>query len=96
MKLLFKQDIKPTTNLNKPQSIVAYYNGKREGKQTKPQYPTGHQVLPKHFSNGRVINTYEKHDINASLKKMEAIFHEEVEGATQKGLDLDKALLIRT
>ena len=96
MKLLYKQDIRKATNLSKPQSIIAYYNGQRDGKPTKIQYPTGHKVLAKHFSEGRVINTYEKHDINASLKKMEAIFHEEIEEAIQKGLDPDKALLIRT
>jgi len=96
MKLLYKQDIRKATNLSKPQSIIAYYNGQRDGKQTKIQYSTGHAVLPKYFSNGRVVNTYEKHDINASLKKMEAIFHEEIEEAIQKGLDPDKALLIRT
>ena len=96
MKLLYKQDIRQATNLKKPQSIIAYYNGSKAGKSTKHQYKTGHSVLPKHFSQGRVINTYEKHDINASLKKMEAIFHEEVEEATQKGLELDKALLIRS
>ena len=96
MKLLFKQDIRKATNLSKPQSIIAYFNGYRDGKQTKIQSSTGHAVLPKHFSNRRVVNTYEKHDINASLKKMEAIFHEEVEEVTQKGLDPDKALLIRT
>ena len=95
MKLLFKQDIRKATDLSKPQSIIAYYNGKKNGKPTKIQYPTGHAVLAKHFSEGRVINTYEKHDINASLKKMEAIFHEEVDKATQIGLDTDKALLIR-
>ena len=96
MKLLYKQDIRKATNLSKPQSIIAYYNGYRNGKQTKIQYSTGHAVLPKHFRDGKVVNTYEKHDINASLKKMEAIFHEEVEEATQKGLDPYKALLIRT
>ena len=96
MKLLYKQDIRKATNLSKSQSIIAYYNGYRDGKQTKIQYSTGHAVLPKHFSNGRVVNTYEKHDINASLKKMEAIFHEEVDEAKEKGLNPDKALLIRS
>ena len=35
MKLLFKQDIRKATNLKKPQSIIAYFNGYRDGKQTK-------------------------------------------------------------
>ena len=96
MKLLFKQDIRKATDLSKPQSIIAYYNGHKNGKPTKLQATTGHKVLAKCFSEGRVINTYEKHDINASLKEMEAIFHKEKEKAKEKGLDPDKALLIRT
>lgn len=76
MKLLFKQDIKTGTNLKKKQSIIAYFNGiSPKGKPNKTQTSTGHKVLAKHFSKGRVINTYEKHIINASLKKMEAGLH---------------------
>ena len=96
MKLLFKQDIREATNLSKPQSIIAYYNGSKGGKQTKIQASTGHKVLAKYFSEGRVINTYEKHDINASLKEMEAIFHKEIKELKDKGLEPDKSLLIRT
>lgn len=96
MKLLFKQDIRKSTNLSKPQSITAYFNGYRKGKQTKIQYSTGHAVLPKHFSKGRVVGTYEKHNINASLKKMEAIFHEEVKSGKEQGLQPDKSTLVRT
>ena len=95
MKLLFKQDIRKATDLSKPQSIIAYYNGKKNGKPTKIQASTGHKVLAKHFSEGRVINTYEKHDINASLKEMEAIFHKEVKEGKDKGLKPDKSTLIR-
>lgn len=96
MKLIFKQDIRKATDLSKPQSIIAYYNGKKNGKPTKIQTPTGYKVLPKHYSEGRVINTYEKHDINASLKKMESIFHEEVKKGKDQGLEPDKSTLIRT
>lgn len=96
MKLLFKQDIREATDISKPQSIIAYYNGKKNGKPTKIQTPTGYKVLPKHYSEGRVINTYEKHDINASLKKMESIFHEEVKKGKDQGLEPDKSTLIRT
>ena len=39
---------------------------------------------PEHYSEGRVVGTYEKHYINASLKKMEAIFHEEVKIELEK------------
>ncbi len=96
MKLLFKQDIRQATNLTKPQSIIAYFNGVKEGKPTKIQVSTGHKVLPKHFSEGRVFNTYEKHDINASLKKMEGIFYEEVKEEKEQGLKPDKSTLIRS
>ena len=96
MKLLYKQDIRKATDLSKPQSIIAYYNGKKNGKPTKIQTPTGYKVLPKHYSEGRVVGTYEKHNINASLKKMEAIFHEEVKEGKDKGLEPDKSTLIRT
>ena len=96
MKLLFKQDIRKATDLSKPQSIIAYYNGSKGGKKTKIQSSTGHKVLAKHFSEGRVINTYEKHDINASLKEMEAIFHKEIKELKDNGLEPDKSLLIRT
>ena len=95
MKLLYKQDIRKATNLTKPQSIIAYFNGQMGGKSTKHQYKTGHSVLPKYFSKGRVINTYEKHEINASLKEMEAIFYKEVKEGKDKGLEPDKAILIR-
>lgn len=96
MKLLFKQDIRKATDLSKPQSIIAYYNGKKNGKPTKIQASTGHKVLAKHFSEGRVINTYEKHEINASLKEMEAIFYKEVKEGKDNGLEPDKSTLIRT
>jgi len=96
MKLLFKQDIRKATDLSKPQSIIAYYNGNKGGKQAKLQASTGHKVLTKHFSEGRVINTYEKHDINASLKEMEAIFHKEIKLLKELGLEPDKSILIRT
>ena len=97
MKLLFKQDIKTGTNLKKKQSIIAYFNGiSPKGKPNKTQTSTGHKVLAKHFSKGRVINTYEKHIINASLKKMEAEFYDQVTIAQNTGTEPDKSTLIRT
>lgn len=70
-------------------------SGNKGGKQTKLQASTGHKVLANYFSEGRVINTYKKHDINASLKEMEAIFHKEIKELKDKGLEPDKSLLIR-
>ena len=96
MKLLFKQDIRKATNLTKPQNIIAYFNGQKDGTPTKIQAPTGHKVLAKYYSEGRVIGTFQKHDINASLKNMEAIFHEEVKKGKEQGLEPDKSTLIRT
>ena len=96
MKLLFKLDIDERNNLSKPQSIVAYFNGNNNGKRTKPQKPTRHKVLAKHFSKGEVSGIYEKHGINASLNKLRSIFHQEVVKAKLKGLEIDKSILIRS
>ena len=96
MKLLFKLDIDKRNDLSKPQSIIAYFNGNINGKRTKPQKPTRHKVLAKHFSKGEVSGTYEKHQINASLNKLRSIFHQEVVKAKVKGLQIDKSILIRS
>ncbi|MGY8866719.1 MAG: tyrosine-type recombinase/integrase [Methylophagaceae bacterium] len=96
MKLLFKLDIDKRNDLSKPQSIIAYYNGKINGKRTKPQKPTPHKVLAKHFIKGEVSGTYEKHEINASLNKLRSIFHQEVVKAKVKGLEIDKSILVRS
>ena len=95
MKLLFKQDIRKATNLDNPQSIIAYFNGFKDGKPTKIQYKTDYKVLAKHFSNGRVVNSYSKHEINPSLSKAEAFFYDEAQKERQNGLEPDKATLIR-
>ena len=96
MKLLFKLDIDKRNDLSKPQSIIAYFNGNINGKRTKPQKPTPHKVLAKHFSKGEVSGTYEKHKINASLNKLRSIFHQEVVKAKVKGLEIDKSILVRS
>ena len=99
MKLLFKQDIKKNTDLNKPQSIIAYFNGNLNGRQTKIQTPTGHKVLAKHFNAGKVIPPHyalDRNEINASLKKMESCFYEESNNEIQNGIEPDKSTLKRS
>lgn len=47
------------------------------------------------FSGGRVVNLYEKREINSKLQKMEAFFNEEVDNWRNLGLTPDKATLNR-
>lgn len=95
MELLFKHDIKAKTDIKAPQNIIAYYNGKKDGKRCKVQYSTGIKVKPSCFSNQKVVRTYEKLEINPQLDKMRLLFKQEQLDAKKKGLNIDKAVLIR-
>ena len=79
MKLLFKQDIKKATDINKPQSVIAYFNGFSNGKKTKIQASSGLKVLPKHFNKSKITGIpYKSNDMNAYLEKIRSIFYDQV------------------
>lgn len=95
MKILFKQDVRASTNIKNPQTIIAYFNGYKDGKPTKIQVSTGLKVMVSKFSGGKVVNVYEKREINSKLQKMEVFFNEEVDNCRNLGITPDKATLNR-
>lgn len=93
MKILFKQDVRASTNIKNPQSIIAYFNGYKDGKPTKIQASTGFKVMVSKFTGGKVVNVYQKREINSKLQLMEVFFNEEVDNCRNLGLIPDKATL---